>query len=661
ISPFEKTALADNWFDLVIGNVPFGKYQVADVSNRAYARFSIHNYFFGRALDLVRPGGLVCMITTSYTLDAQDDSVRRYLGSQAQLLGAIRLPRGAFADIASTEVQTDILFLRKRQRAETVDDTWLDLNLVPEALRDPQCYQRYLQINAWYAKHPEFCIGQIRPESNGYDEVPVAVFDGDLEAALPERIAHLPVDAYQALVRKPAALRVVVPAESGARPGSYRLHQGRVHRVEGSEMVDVHDKLNATQRGRITGMCVIRDYARTLLDAQLSEGNDGRLGHLRALLNGTYDRYIAKYGCLSTRANALAFRRDPDYPLLLSLEHYDEESDTAKKAALFTRRTLTRVMEPTTAEEPTEALAASIQWRGRVDPAYMAGLLAAPEDAVLLALTEAGQIFLDPADGDWKTADDYLSGNVKAKLKQAVMSGSAYRRNIDALEQVQPDDLPPASIEPRLGAVWIPAMEVEGFVQEVLELKDCQVNYSAEAGAWSVRYDDWNARQNVKVTQEFGTSRMNAMELVQCALNVQVPTVRDLDPESDRYVVNSDETLAAREKLGLIKDRFAAWAFEDTGRREKLCRIYNDLFNATRPRQFDGSHLKLPGFSRCFTLHPHQLDSVWRIVQSGNTGLFHVVGAGKTAVCVIASMELRRLGFITKPCHVVPNHMLSQV
>ena len=247
--------------------------------------------------------------------------------------------------------------------------------MVPDSLRHPQCHERYLQINAWYAKHPEFCIGRIRQESNGYEEVPVAVFDGDLEAALPERIALLPSDAYQALANKAAPLRVVVPAESGARPGSYRLHQGRVHRVEGSEMVDVHDQLNATQRGRITGMCAIRDYARTLLDAQLSEDGDGRLGHLRALLNGTYDRFVTKYGCLSTRANALAFRRDPDYPLLLSLEHYDEESDTARKAALFTRRTLTRVVEPSTAGEPTEALAASIQWRGRVDPAYMAELL----------------------------------------------------------------------------------------------------------------------------------------------------------------------------------------------------------------------------------------------------------------------------------------------
>ncbi len=660
IAPFEKTALPDQWFDLAIGNVPFGKYKVADVSNRAYARFSIHNYFFGRALDLVRPGGLVCFITSSHTMEAQAETVRGYIASQAQLLGAIRLPKGAFAGIASTDVQTDILFLRKRLRAERVTAEWLALGMVPGSLKHPQCHENYLPINAWYAQNPQFCIGRIRRESNGYEEVPVAVFEGDLAIALTERIALLPAGVYQPVAAKTVPTRDVVPAEAGARPGSYRLHKGRVHRVDGSEMVDVHDQLNATQRARITGLCAIRDYARALLDAQLADDSDGRLGHLRAMLNGTYDRYVAKYSCMSTRANALAFRRDPDYPLLLSLEHYDEESDTARKAALFTRRTLTRIMEPSTAGEPTEALAASIQWRGRVDPAYMARLLAAPEQAVLEALAETGQVFLDPADGEWKTSDDYLSGNVKAKLKQAAMSGSSCQRNIDALERVQPEDLLPAAVEPRLGAVWIPAIDVEGFIQQVLELKDCVVGYSAEAGAWSVRYGDWEARQNVKVTQEFGTSRMNGIELVQCALNVQVPTVRDRDPETDKYFVNPDETLAAREKLGLIKERFAVWAFDDTERREKLCRIYNDLFNATRPRRFDGSHLKLPGFSRCFVLHPHQLDSVWRVVQSGNTGLFHVVGAGKTAVCVIASMELRRLGFVNKPCHVVPNHMLAQ-
>ena len=660
ISPFEKTALPDQWFDLVVGNVPFGRYKAADMSNRAYARFSIHNYFFCRALDLVRPGGLVCFITSSHTMDAETDGVREYLSAQAHLLGAIRLPQGAFANIASTDVQTDILFLRKRQRAEAVEANWLKLGMVPDSLRHPQCHERYLAINAWYAEHPQFCIGRIRRASNGYEEVPVAVFEGDLDAALRERIALLPEGAYQAVLHKPAALRVAAPAETGARPGSYRLHQGRVHRVEGSEMVDVHDQLNATQRARITGMCAVRDYARALLNAQLLESDDGRVGHLRTMLNGTYDRFVTKHGCLSTRANALAFRRDPDYSLLLSLEHYDEEADTAKKAALFTKRTLSRVAEPSSAGEPAEALAASIQWRGRVDPAYMAGLLSAPEQSVLDALADVGQVFLDPADGAWKTADEYLSGNVKEKLKQAELSGAAYQRNRRALAQVQPEDLLPTAIEPRLGAVWIPAMDVEAFIREVFELIDCEVGYSAQAGAWSVRYEEWKARQNVKVTQEFGTSRMNAMELVQCALNVQVPTVRDPDPESDRTVVNPDETLAAREKLGLIKDRFAAWAFEDAERREKLCRIYNDLFNATRPRQFDGAHLKLPGFSHCFELHPHQKDAVWRVVQSGNTGLFHVVGAGKTAVCVAAGMELRRLRFISKPCHVVPNHMLAQ-
>ena len=661
VEAFEKVSLPESWFDLAIGNVPFGSYKTADASHRTYARFSIHNYFFGRALDLVRPGGLVCFITSSHTMESQSDNVREYLAAQAELLGAIRLPAGAFAGIAATEVQTDILFLRRRERGETTRNDWVQRSLVPEDMRHRQCPDRYPQINAWYARQPQFCIGRIAYRSNGYDEVPTAVFEGDLEAALRERVELLPAGVYQRAVEAPEApARPVVPAEPGARPGSYRLHQGRVHRVAALGLVDVHDELNATQRSRVSGLCAIRDHARALLDAQLAQDDDGQLAHLRAMLNGTYDRYVARHGCLSSRANALAFRRDPHYPLLLSLEHYDEESDTAHKAALFTRRTLRRVAAPASATEPAEALAVSVQWRGRVDPAYMGGLLSAPEHEVLGALAEDGLVFLDPADRGWKTADEYLSGNVKTKLKQAVLAGSEYRRNVAALERVQPEDLPPASIEPRLGAVWIPAGDVEAFIREVLELKDCDVSYSAEAGAWSVRYPEWSARQNVKVTQELGTSRMNAIELVLAALNVQVPTVRDRDPETDRYFVNPDETLAAREKLGQLKERFAAWAFEDTERRDRLCRIYNDLFNATRPRQFDGSHLKLPGFSRCFELHPHQLNAVWRVVQAGNTGLFHVVGAGKTAVCAIASMEMRRLGFLSKPCHVVPNHMLAQ-
>jgi hypothetical protein len=312
----------------VIGNVPFGKYKGAEVSNRAYARFSIHNYFLGRALDLVWPGGLVCFIR--HTMDAQYDAVREYIATQAHLLGAVRLPKGTFAGIASTEVQTDILFLRKRQRTEAVETVgadWLKTATVPDSLRHPLCHGRYLPINAWYAEHPQFCIGRVRRESNGYEEVPVAVFDGDLEAALRERIALLPAGVYRPVAHKPAPLRAVVPADAGARPGSYRIHQGRVHRVERSEMVDVHDhhQLNGTQRARITGMCAIRDHARALLDAQLADDGDGRLGHLRAMLNGTYERYVAKYGYLSTRANALAFRHDPTRPGQLSLRRKNRE------------------------------------------------------------------------------------------------------------------------------------------------------------------------------------------------------------------------------------------------------------------------------------------------------------------------------------------------
>lgn len=659
VAPFERQAFPNGWFDLVIGNVPFGNYKVPDTSNRPYAGFSIHNYFIARSLDLVRPGGLVVLITSSHTLESSSTVVRRHLASQAHLLGAIRLPMGTFAELAGTEVQTDVLILKKREESEVLDGDWIERTQAPDGLIDPSHGRPYMQVNAWYARHPEWVIGRLRMESNGYGEVPTAVFEGDLAAALSKRIAMLPEGSYRAAKATARIVHAPEPAEPGARPGTFRIRNGWIHRVDGGSLVDVHEQFNATQRARITGMCAIRDHARALLDTQLAEDGDDKLRPLRSMLNGTYDRYVAKYGCLSTRANALAFRRDPDYPLLLSLEHYDEETDSARKAALFTQRTLKRITAPTSADEPTAALAASMQWRGRVDPGYMGELLRAPADAVTTALAEAGHIFHDPSDDEWKTADEYLSGNVKVKLEQARMGGEAYRRNAEALERVQPEDLPPASIEVRLGAVWIPAADIETFLQEGLELKDCKVTYSAEAGAWWVQYSEWSVRQSVKATQEYGTSRMNAVELVLCALNVQTPTVKDYAPEKDAYVVNPTETLAAREKLGLLKDRFAAWAFEDMGRRERLCALYNRLFNATRPRTYDGSHLLLPGFSQCFKLHPQQPNAVWRIVQSGNTGLFHTVGAGKTAVCVIASMELRRLGFASKPCHVVPNHMLQ--
>ena len=661
----ESAALADDSFDLVISNVPFGNFPVSDGRNRPYSRFSIHNWFVGKALDVLRPGGLACFITSTYLLDEADQTARAHVASRADLITAFRLPQGTFSRLASTAVQADLVIFRKHapgdvQRQE-VD--WVDLACVPEALRHPRCSDPYMRINAWFVNRPGNVLGRIDKVSNGHYPVPTAVLDGELVDALRDASARVPTGAYRAA--SAASTQATKPerqkAPNGSRPGAFVMHDGRICVSQGDELADVHDGISGAGRRRIAGMCEIRDGARALLAAQLDDTNEQRLASMRRVLNTSYDRFVAKHGCLSSRANALAFRRDPDYPLLLSLEHYDEEEETAEKADIFRRRTVARIEEPRSAEGPDEALALCMQWKGRVDPDYMARLLGSDAETVVTDLLDRGLIYQDPTCEQFETADAYLSGDVKKKLKAAAAAGTLFQRNVVALEKVIPEDLPPASIEPRLGAVWIPSDVIEAFLIEVLKISAATVRYLDVAGTWSVRVDKWHVKNNVTCTQEFGTTRMDAVELVQSALNVQTPTVHDPHPEKDgAYIVNKEQTLAAREKLGAIKERFAAWAYEEPRRRERLCRIYNDLFNCLRPREFDGSHLKLPGFSRCFELHPSQLNAIWRIVQSGNTGLFHAVGAGKTAIMVAASMELRRLGLANKPAHVVPNHMLMQ-
>lgn len=663
IGGFESTTLAEGTFDLVLSNVPFGRYGVLDNRNRPYSRASIHNWFVGRALDVVRPGGLVCFITSSYFLDENEAGVRAHVAFEADLITAFRLPAGTFERLASTSVQADLVVFRKRAPGEAAAAAeWLDLDYVPKAMLRSGCHEQYLRINRWFVQHPEHVLGQIDRVSNGYQAVPTAVLEGELEAALLNAQAMVPNGLYEVRPTAPRkAQRDVVSAPAGARPGSFVVHDGRIGIVEGDHIVDVHDRLNATVRMRIAGMADIRDRARALLSAQLGTTSDLNLGELRRRLNMSYDRFVARQGYLCCRANALAFRRDPDYPLLLSLEHYDEEEELATKAAIFSKRTVSPVREATQADHPDEALALSMQWKGRVDPDYIGQLLRATPAEALQDLNARGMVYLNPESDRYEPADEYLSGNVKRKLTAALAAGDAYRANVAALEQVIPEDLPPGNIALRLGAVWVPADVVETFIKEVLGLQDTSVRYLAVAGTWSVTFNDWAARQSVACIQEYGTRRMHAIELVQHALNVQTPTVRDPHPEKDGvYVVNKEETLAAREKLGLIRDRFAAWAYEDAARRERLCRIYNDLFNCIRQREFDGSHLKLPGFSQCFELHGSQRNAIWRVVQSGNTGLFHAVGAGKTAIMVAASMELRRLGLANKPAHVVPNHCLEQ-
>jgi len=658
----ETVDLAEGSFDLVVSNLPFGNFGVTDSRNRPYSRFSIHNWFVGKGLEVLRDGGLLCVITSTFLLDENDRSARAFFASQADLLTAFRLPAGTFAGLGGTDVQADVIVLRKRSASVAMpsDTPWLELAFVPPELRHPRCADPHMRINAWFTKRPVHVLGLVDKVSNGYTPVPTVRLDGPLCDALARASALVPVSAYAG--RDIGAQAVSRPqAAPGSRPGSYVVVEGRIHLAEGGELVDISARLSGLSRQRVARMCEIRDCTRDLLEAQLEDRPDVTLTGFRRRLNELYDRFVAKFGCLSNRANALAFRRDPDYPLLLALEHYDDEEEVAHKAAIFQRRTVTPVKEPQSADTPHEALALCMQWRGRVDALYIAKLLQGDEAEVIDALLEAGLVYEDPVADEYVTADAYLSGDVKRKLNAALAAGAEFKRNVVALENVIPEDLPPSAIEPRLGAVWIPSDVIERFMVDVLRVQEATVRYLALAGTWSVKANEWQVRQNVVCTQEFGTARMNAVELLQAALNVQTPTVRDPHPEKDGvYVVNREETLAAREKLGSMKERFAGWCYEDQQRRERLCRIYNDLFNCLRERQFDGAHLRLPGFSRCFELHPSQRNAIWRIVQSGNTGLFHAVGAGKTAIMVAATMELRRLGLASKPVHVVPNHMLMQ-
>jgi N12 class adenine-specific DNA methylase len=658
----ETVDLAEGSFDLVLSNIPFGSFGVTDGRNRPFSRFSIHNWFVGKGLELLREGGLMCVITSTFLMDESDRTARAYFASQADLLTAFRLPAGTFAGLGGTDVQTDVVVLRKRKVSVAMpsDAPWLELTFVPPALRHPSCSDPYMRINAWFTERPSNVVGLIDKVSNGYGHVPTARLEGPLRDALARVSALVPVAVYRGRETDlPTPTRPKAPA--GARPGSYVVADGRIHLAEGGELVDITARISGAARQRVAKMCEIRDCTRDLLKAQLEDGPDGTQASLRRRLNDLYDRFVARFGCLSSRANALAFRRDPDYPLLLSLEHYDDEQEAAHKAAIFERRTVAPVKEPESADTPEEALALCMQWRGKVDVVYIAKLLQGDEADVVAALLDAGLVFQDPVSEVFVTADAYLSGDVKRKLNAALTGGPEFKANVVALEKVIPADLPPGDIEPRLGAVWIPSDVVERFIVDVLRVPESTVRYLDLAGTWSVKVNEWQVRQNVVCTQEFGTGRMDAVQLLQSALNVQTPTVRDPHPEKDGvYIVNREETLAAREKLGALKARFAAWCYEDQQRRDRLCRIYNDLFNCLRARQFDGSHLRLPGFSHCFELHPSQRNAIWRIVQSGNTGLFHAVGAGKTAIMVAATMELRRLGLANKPVHVVPNHMLMQ-
>ena len=660
---FERTRLPAEYFDLAIGNVPFGNYQVAELRNVPYQSFLIHDYFFAKTLDLVRPGGLVAFITSSGTLDKHDDRVRRYLGAKADLVAAIRLPNTAFKKIANTEVTTDIVILQKPLAGKTARRRWMESVAIPSSSpiygQPYSCGGHALFANQHFAETPQWVIGKLRLCDNGYQKTTGCVFDGDLPEALRERTGMLPEGIYTSREEDVDRGHVVkLSLTEHHRPG-FRVIDGKVYEISGSEAVLYKAPQKTLER--IAGLVKIRDAARKLIKAQADTEDDALLGTYRVALNVTYDAFLARHGFIHAKSNRQAFRGDPDLPLLMSLERWDEEAQTAEKADIFHRRTVGVFMRVERCETPQEALIATIVEKGRIDENRIGELLGKPGDEAMRELEGLGAVYLEPETGRWETADAYLSGNVRHKLTAARVAGKRFAGNVKALEGVIPADLAPHEIGARIGSTWIPTSDYEAFLNEILECDENQVSFSATAGAWHVE-PDWRARSSVAATQTYGTQRANAVALFEQALNQTVPTVYDpsLD-DRDKRVVNQVETIAAREKQQQFKEKFVEWLWADEARAQRLVRLYNDTMNCTVPRRYDGQHLVLPGFSQVYRLHEHQRDAIWRVVASSrNTLLAHVVGAGKTLTMICAGMELRRLGKVGKPMYVVPNHMLEQ-
>ena len=664
---FEAAKQPDGFYDLAISNIPFGNYQVPELRNVPYANYLIHDYFFAKAMEVVRPGGLVVFITSSGTMDKYDETVRQYLGSKANLVGAIRLPNTAFKQIANTEVTTDILVLQKPVEGRGNKKGWMEALSLPESSPIYEASRKYygqqhIACNQYFAANPEWVIGKLTLESNGYGAATACVFDGNIEEALAQRTLLLPESIYvakQKTVKPQECSTTRLDGSEQGRPG-FRVLKGKVYETsDGVEAVQFIAPQKTLER--IAGMCGIRDAARKIIRSQVETESEAILSTYRVLLNIEYDNFVAKNGYLFTKANRGAFRNDPDLPLLLSLELWDEETQTAEKADIFTRRTVGLFRKVEHCETPEEALLVSLSECGHIVEDRIAELLGKPGSEVMKSLEDKGAVFLNPSNDAWETKDEYLSGNVRVKLSIAKLLGERYSHNAKALEAVIPDDLSPGEIGARIGSTWIPTGDYEAFLNETLECNGNRVAFNQVAGSWSME-PHHSVSSSVAATQRYGTGRINAAALFDQALNQVVPTVYDQDPKNpDKRVVNQKETIAAREKLQSLREAFQEWLWKDDARAMRLARQYNDTFNSVVSREYDGQHLVLPGFSRIYRLHEHQEDSIWRVIASQrNTLLGHAVGAGKTLTCICAGMELRRLGRAAKPLFVVPNHMLHQ-
>lgn len=655
--PFEDARLADGFFDVAISNIPFGDYKPFDPQFKSWG-FVIHDYFFAKALDKVRPGGLVLFITSKGTMDKLDGSLREYVSHQADLLGAIRLPNDAFKTNANTEVTTDIIVLQKRALGEIPSGpAWKSVGEITNSLGAE------ISVNEYFGAHPQMMLGEMRLEGRMYrDHEPTLVSNGrDLADQLVEVIARFPRKLYTPFDTRVASpgIEQVFPAPEHVKPNAYTVVNDRIGIRDGDQIRLLTD-LPSSRAQRIRGLIQVRDAVRRCLRAQLDCSDESDLAASRAQLNSAYDRFVSRHGFLSERANTTAFRGDPDLPLLLSLEHYDEQRKRAVKAAIFRERTIQRGGCSAEIRTAQDALLVTLAERGRVDLDHIAGLLHRRPLEFLPELQ--GAVFLNPQTHRWETEDEYLSGNVRAKLavaEAAALSDSAFVPNVAALKQVQPVDLNPSEIDARLGSTWIPAEDIQAFAEELLGESGINISHVPQLGLWSVR-SNYSVKFSVANTTEHGTERRSAAELLEDALNLRTPTVHDYDDRTEKDVVNVPATEAARDKQQKIKDRFKEWIWSEDERCERLARKYNDEFNNIRLRTFNGDHLTLPGASPAIQLRPHQRAAVWRILQTPNCLLAHVVGAGKTYTMVAAAMELKRLGFARKSLFAVPNHMLGQ-
>jgi len=658
---FEETPLPDNFFDLVIGNIPFGNYPVYDPAyrKRALTR-TIHDYFLAKSIDKVRPGGVMALITSRYTMDKQDASLRRHLAGQADLVGAIRLPNTAFKGNAGTEVTTDILFLQKREQGSPPrGPAWEELGLV-------ETPDGAVHINEYFAGHPEMMLGEMRLEGTMY-RAQEATLAGELSAErLTQAVQSLPENVYRQ--RHPPRGRAPPASEnaadaSGVKEGAFAEREGVILVRRAGILEPV--KLGQSVAARVRGMMRVRDAVHAVFATQLEDAPEDRVAAARRTLNETYDSFLDRYGPLSARENVKAFAGDPDQPLLLSLENYDAATKRATKTAIFERRTLARYQPIEHVETAAEALAVSLNETAAINWPRMQQVTGRKASSLQREL--GGLVYRNPEGGEWETADRYLSGDVRRKLKEAQAAAAldpAYARNIEALESVQPHDLEPGDIEARLGSSWIPSDDIRAFVADLLGVhaRHVHVGHAAAIATWTLRLDV-SEKWNVSNTTTHGTGRFTAAGLIEQALNGRVPTAYDKLADGT-HVINQQETIAAREKQQQLKDRFREWIWADGERAARLARDYNERFNNLRLRAFDGSHLKLPGMNRAYLrdgdLGRHQKDAVWRIVQSGSTLLAHVVGAGKTWTMAASAMEMRRMGLCKKPMFVVPNHLVEQ-